>query len=110
MIPKQIKIIDNSKLSIVWQNEEVSLIDLKILRDECPCAVCKGETVLFRTYKPPKLKLSSPDIYILKDIKPVGTYGIQLFWKDQHDTGIYTWEILKLLGENKLNQNYEPLI
>ena len=54
MRPKQIKIIDKDKLSLTWDNDSLSIISLKYLRDECPCAGCKGETILFRTYRPPK--------------------------------------------------------
>ncbi|MDP4114800.1 MAG: DUF971 domain-containing protein [Bacteroidota bacterium] len=110
MKPKQIKLIGQEELFIKWDDGKESKINLKLLRDECPCAVCKGETVLFRTYKPPKLKLSSPDVYILKEIKPVGTYAIQLYWQDNHNTGIYTWDVLQSLGNAENNQNYEPLV
>jgi DUF971 family protein len=31
----------------------------------------------------------------------VGNYGVQVAWKDGHDTGIYTWEMLRTLFETK---------
>ena len=51
VIPKTIKIKDKSVLEIMWEDESVSSIGLKYLRDECPCATCKGETVLLKTYR-----------------------------------------------------------
>ena len=46
-------------------------------------------------------------------IKPVGGYGIQISWKDGHNTGIYTWEYLMQLatdqGSNN-KHNYNDLI
>ena len=27
-------------------------------------------------------------------IEPVGTYAVQLFFSDGHDTGIYSWDLL----------------
>lgn len=110
MKPKQIKLIEQEELHIIWDDDSESRIKLKTLRDECPCAVCKGETVLFKTYKPPKIKISSPDVYTLKEIIPVGKYAIQLNWKDNHNTGIYTWEMLQALGNGSFNQNYESLL
>ena len=33
--------------------------------------------------------------------EPVGLYGINLFFSDGHDTGIYSWEYLYELGVNQ---------
>jgi DUF971 family protein len=34
----------------------------------------------------------------IKEIRPIGNYGILLAFSDGHDTGIYTWDALYLLG------------
>ncbi len=112
MSPKQIKIKDKSRLYIKWNDDSESEIGLKYLRDECPCASCKGETVLMKTYRPAK-KAEHPDMYKVADIKPVGGYAIQISWKDGHNTGIYTWANLKQLAEDEesgRSQNYDNLI
>ncbi len=31
-------------------------------------------------------------------IEPVGTYAVQLYFSDGHDTGIYSWELLYEFG------------
>lgn len=113
MKPKQIKIIDKDKLSLTWNDDTVSSILLKYLRDQCPCAGCKGETILFKTFRPPKPTMLSPEMYMIKGIDVVGDYAIQIGWKDGHNTGIYSWEYLKTLeaGQNKnTNQKYDTLI
>ena len=113
MRPKQIKIIDKDKLSLTWNNDSLSIISLKYLRDECPCAGCKGETILFRTYRPPKPSVLSPDMYKIKSIDVVGDYAIKIIWKDGHDTGIYSWTYLKTLEAGQLNntnQKYDTLL
>jgi DUF971 family protein len=95
-----IKIILSSpeELSIKWDDGHTSVIPLRKLRDSCPCAGCQGETVLLKTYKPePQQHL--PGRYKLKDIQQVGHYAIQISWADGHNTGIYTWEILRNLCE-----------
>lgn len=113
MKPKQIKILNKESIFIKWDNEKETTISLKYLRDECPCANCKGETILLKTYRPPKLNITSPDMYVIQKIEPVGNYAIQITWKDGHNTGIYSWEyLLQLEQDQKENkpQKYEPLI
>lgn len=113
MNPVQIKIVDKEKLFIKWDDDSESAISLKYLRDECPCAGCKGETVLLRTFRPPSPPIVTPGMYEIKNIETVGDYAIQITWKDGHNTGIYSWDYLKDLekgqDENK-DQNYKPLL
>lgn len=33
-------------------------------------------------------------------IEPVGHYAVRLVFSDGHDTGLYTWPVLRELGEN----------
>jgi DUF971 family protein len=113
MIPLQIKIFEKTKLNIKWDDDTESKIDIKYLRDECPCASCKGETVLLKTYRPAKPTANSPDSYKIKDIQPVGKYAIQITWKDGHDSGLYTWDYLKELERSQNNnssQGYDNII
>jgi DUF971 family protein len=113
MKPKQIKIVEKDKLLITWQDDNQNVITLKYLRDECPCAGCKGETILFKTYRPPKPAMFSPDMYKVKSIDIVGDYAMQLAWKDGHDTGIYSWEYLQTLitnSDESIKQNYDRLL
>ena len=101
MTAKQIKVKDKNKLFIRWEDDTESTISLNYLRDECPCANCKGETVLLKTYRPAKVKTDNPDRYKITDIKPVGGYGVQATWKDGHNTGIYIWNYLKELSDDE---------
>ena len=101
MSPKQIRIAEKKNLFIKWDDDSESIINLKYLRDECPCATCKGETILFKTYKPEKKNEETPGMYQIKNIETVGGYAIAITWKDGHDTGIYSWEYLKKLEANQ---------
>lgn len=103
MKPKQIKVIDKNKLFFKWNDDTESYISLKYLRDECPCAGCKGETVLFKTYIPAKPADAKPENYIVKSIQQVGVYAITIVWGDGHNTGIYTWDYLKQLADDEAN-------
>jgi len=112
MAAKQIKVKEKSKLYIKWDDDSESEIGLKYLRDECPCASCKGETVLMKTYRPAK-KALHPDMYKIADIKTVGGYAIQITWRDGHNTGIYTWQNLRQIAEDEASgtsNNYDNLI
>lgn len=46
------------------------------------------------------LQKGKEDVNINK-IEMVGNYAIQLFFDDNHDTGIYSWETLYELGKNQ---------
>jgi DUF971 family protein len=114
MNPKQIKIKEKKNLLIKWDDEKESIINLKYLRNECPCANCKGETILFKTYRPGEKKAEeTPEMYKIKNIKTVGGYAIQIVWKDGHDTGIYSWDYLKKLETNqdkRISEDYTNLL
>ena len=43
------------------------------------------------------LQYGKEDVSI-KDIRPIGNYGILLVFSDGHDSGIYTWDLLYQLG------------
>lgn len=113
MNPAQIKILEKTKLYIKWNDDSESKIDLKYLRYECPCANCKGETVLLKTYRPAQKVKNKPESFQIKNIEIVGGYAIQITWKDGHNTGIYSWEYLKKLDEDQdqnKNQNYDSIL
>lgn len=95
--PRQIAQPSSHLLSFTWPDESVSVVPLKLLRDECPCAGCKGETILGKHFAPTLLPTFTPGMYEVERIEPVGKYAMQIFWKDGHNTGIYTWEYLHLL-------------
>jgi DUF971 family protein len=113
MKPVQIKIVDKDKIQITWDDNSLTIIHLKYLRDECPCAGCKGETILLKTYRPPKLTVITPEMYIIKNIEVVGEYAMQITWKDGHNTGIYSWDYVKELDRGQKDnkqQKYDPLL
>lgn len=45
------------------------------------------------------LQIGKQDIGINK-IEPVGHYAVQLFFDDNHDTGIFSWDVLYRLGKD----------
>lgn len=49
----------------------------------------------------PGMKTLAPGMNELTALTPVGNYGIQASWKDGHDTGIYSFEMLRGIFESK---------
>ncbi len=93
MRPKDIQHVGN-ELAIKWDDGSESFILLEILRRNCPCAICKGETdILGNLYKNPEQKLTVSSFQLVR-ITGVGGYGIQPLWEDGHATGIYSFEYL----------------
>ena len=91
-----IKRISQNTLQISWDDNHVSLFSLHHLRDECPCAECKGEEVLFQLVEPsdgPHL----PGRYELRTMTTVGSYAVQIGWGDGHEAGLYSWEYLRAM-------------
>jgi len=95
--PTKIQQTSQTELTFTWQDGSACTLTMKQMRDECPCAGCKGEVILGKVYKPALLPTFTPGMYELRAIEPVGSYGIQVSWKDGHQTGIYSWDYLHLL-------------
>lgn len=47
------------------------------------------------------IRTFAPGMNELDALTPVGNYAVQARWKDGHDTGIYTWQMLRGLFERK---------
>ncbi len=107
MKPSQIKIKDG-KIHFTWSDNREMSFGLKQFREECPCANCKGETILYTTFKPQRITIETPDMYKVAAIAPVGDYAIQIRWKDGHDTGIYSWAYIdEMISRASLDSSAE---
>jgi DUF971 family protein len=112
MMPKKLK-VEDQKLKIEWDDGSKDEIGLRYLRDQCPCANCKGEHILFKKIDPIKVYSDEEKKYKIVRMEIQGKYAVQIFWADGHNTGIYPWDYLKELAqtesENK-NHDYKPLL
>jgi len=75
------------RLVITWDDGHVSTYPLDYLRSWCPCAMCQGHSPNSRY-----LELRDQE---LVHIAAVGNYALSLVWKDGHDTGIYSFRLLR---------------
>ena len=94
---KQLRRHNDRTLILLWQDGHEGPVTLDRLRDACPCAGCKGETVLLRRFDAPEADKSTPGRYTLVGATPVGNYALQFTWGDGHAEGIYTLEQLRAL-------------
>ena len=83
-------------IEIVWDDGRTVVYPSRLLRERCPCAMCRDEWTGERLVQPNLL----PILVFPTKLEPVGRYAIQIHWSDNHSTGIYTWELLsELAGE-----------
>ena len=86
--------IVNDLLLLQWNDESEHALPLKSMRDNCPCAACAGEKDVFgNVYKGPAKALTETS-YEITGIQPVGYYALRPFWKDGHNTGIFSYDLL----------------
>ena len=98
------KLKESAEFEFTWDDGHVSRFAISFLREECPCAGCKGEVMFGKVYKPAPLAIFQEGMYDLKSLTPVGQYAIQMAWGDGHDTGIYSWEYLRMLEADLAQQ------
>ena len=106
-VPIEIK-RTNKCLSIKWNDGLLTEIDCQILRKNCPCASCLEKYGLLNHAKPiggskkaNLLNIISSSIEeetALEKIWSVGNYALGVRWKDGHDTGIYSFSLLRDLA------------
>lgn len=98
LTPKGLKLRkDENVLEIVWSDDTQIRHAAWDLRCDCRCAGCvdeiTGERILdFRTV-PADIGFEGANL--------VGNYAMKLAFTDGHDTGLFTWEHLRQLGERR---------
>ncbi len=97
--PTEIKRLDGGRLAIAWSDGQRRVYGVRELRDACPCATCREKR---SAPAPSLLTILKPEearpLTIL-GMKPVGNYAYSIEFSDTHDTGIYTFTLLRQLGE-----------
>jgi DUF971 family protein len=83
---------ENGRLIVVWDDGMRLQYPLDALRNACPCAGCRGHSP--GEVEPPRVTGVG-----LLQISEVGSYAVSFNWTDGHSTGIYTWALLRELGE-----------
>lgn len=105
--PAHIGWTDKGEVRIVWDDAQESVYPVAFLREQCPCATCKGThgpptTLVVRESRGglPILQGSAPKKAPSTEVKtvvPIGNYAIRFTWGDGHEGGIYSWRYLRSL-------------
>ena len=87
-------------LLIEWSDGQRRRYGFKALRDACPCATCREKRSAPQDpLALPTLKAGQLAPLSITGMKPVGNYAYTIAFSDGHDTGIYSLELLRELGE-----------
>ena len=97
--PTKIERTPDHRLAITWSDGERRLYRYKELRDACPCATCREKRNAPKDpFALPLLSDAQLQPLAIAGMKPVGNYAYTIAFSDGHDTGIYSFELLKSLG------------
>jgi DUF971 family protein len=95
MYPVSIKVKQKQDIYIKWNDGSSSEINLRKLREFCPCATC---ITLRRNQSRDYIPIFSQNQLIIANINQIGSYAVQVIWNDGHNAGIYEFPFLKNLG------------
>jgi DUF971 family protein len=102
----EVKRLEAGGLMVSWSDGSKMELSSLMLRKNCPCAVCaeeRGEGGHRKPLGSPRgllrvVEHSAEEELRLKKITAVGNYAVRLHWADGHDTGIYTFALLRRLS------------
>ena len=84
---------DRRVFEITWDDGQVSEDPWEPFRRACPCAYCSGEGAAAGNVSADTTFTETQTE--LKEVYAVGRYGLTPEWGDGHDTGIYTFKMLR---------------
>ena len=87
-----VEILEPATLLIVWGDGHESLYPHRFLRESCECAACIDEWSREPILDPATLPV---DLHCT-GFDPTGRYGLNLRFSDGHNTGIWTFERLRM--------------
>jgi DUF971 family protein len=95
-IPTEIKLHSASRvLDVSFADGQRFELPCEYLRVFSPSAEVQGHGAAETVLVGGKQKVG------IRNIEPVGHYAVRLHFTDGHNTGLYTWPVLRDLGENQ---------
>lgn len=92
--PTEIRLArDRRTLHVAFEDGAAFALPAELLRVESPSAEVQGHGPSQKQLVPGKALVE-----ILK-VEPIGHYAVKLTFDDMHDTGLFAWDYLRLLGE-----------
>ena len=106
MSDKQFRAVDvqirneDEQVFIRWADGHQSVIPITRLRGYCPCAECQGHGGAVRWI--------DNEVNGISAAEPVGRYALNFTFSDNHSTGIYRWEQLRMLDPDEADRWGDP--
>ena len=98
--PQEMHIRNVSRtLEMTWQDMQATLSH-KVLRQSCRCSACESTRRKLDDVIP-----VASDVALLK-MEMLGTIGVQLFFSDGHERGIYPWTYLRQIALGPAETGY----
>jgi DUF971 family protein len=95
--PQEIAQDGDAALRITWADGHACRYEAAALRRVCPCAQCVNEFTGERMLQPETVS----DALTIADVDLVGRYALNFRWSDGHQTGIYSFRLLRELCEQQ---------
>jgi DUF971 family protein len=96
--PAKVDISKSQGVTIDWEDGHASQYSCSFLRDHCPCATCSNA----HGTSQPQAGTQSSNPFVMyqarprmRDVEMVGRYAVRIVWNDGHDTGLYSWTLLR---------------
>lgn len=96
--PTQIDRQGDDRVRVTWSDGQVRECTAGELRNRCPCATCREERSA-SSLDLPVLSLEKAQPLTVTGMKPIGSYAYNIAFSDGHDSGIYTFELLREMGK-----------
>lgn len=99
--PTTLQHLPDNVLQIEWSDGKTHTYRAADLRAGCPCATCREK----RSSPPPPtdqltvLSLAETQSISITGMQPVGTYAYRIDFSDGHNSGLFTLERLREMGE-----------
>ncbi|MEQ1578629.1 MAG: P-loop NTPase, partial [Hyphomicrobium sp.] len=96
MKPPEMEVSDGrDTLQVTFANRDVCSLPAELLRVMSPSAEVQGHS------KDQRVTVGGKRSVKIKELKPVGNYAVRIVFDDGHDTGLFTWSYLHMLGLQK---------
>jgi len=94
--PTEIRLKAREKrLEVDFEDGKRFVFPAELLRVESPSAEVQGHGPDQRVTVPGRMHVG------ITGIEPVGNYAVRITFDDLHDTGIYSWQYLREIGETQ---------
>jgi DUF971 family protein len=97
--PTDITVTDKGRtLELVFDDGETVRLTAERLRVESPSAEVQGHSPSQK-----RIVTGKENVAII-DVEPIGNYAIRIVFDDGHNTGLYSWDYLRKLGGQRLQE------